>query len=116
MITLYGIKNCDTVKKARRWLDQHGVEYHFHDLRNDGLEPTRLNAWIAAAGWEKVLNRRGTTWRRLPEELRGEIDERRAGALMLEHPTLIKRPIVEFSGGVLIGFVEKEFAEKFAAG
>ena len=104
MITLYGIRNCDTVKKARKWLDEHGVNYRFHDFRADGLEAKKLDAWISAAGWETLLNRRGTTWRRLPEDVREGIDGKRAAALMLEQPTLIKRPVIEHGTQVLVGF------------
>ncbi|OOG27187.1 ArsC family reductase [Thioalkalivibrio denitrificans] len=111
MITLYGIKNCDTVKKARKWLDDHGVDYRFHDIRADGLDMKRLNAWIKAVGWETLLNRRGTTWRKLPEAEREGIDARRAAALMLAHPTLIKRPVIEHGEQVLVGFDPKAYAE-----
>jgi arsenate reductase (glutaredoxin) len=113
MITVYGIKNCDTVKKARKWLDGHGVAYRFHDFRTDGLEADRLNDWIRAVGRETLLNRRGTTWRRLPEDVREGIDETRAAALMLEHPTLIKRPVVEHGRQVLVGFNAEAFAQRF---
>lgn len=111
MTTLYGIKNCDTVKKARRWLDEHGVEYRFHDLRADGLEAKRLDAWIRAVGWETLLNRRGTTWRKLPEAVREGIDAKRAAALMLEQPTLIKRPVIEHGEQVLVGFDPDAYAK-----
>ena len=111
MITLYGIKNCDTVKKARKWLDEHGVDYRFHDFRADGLDMKRLEAWIKAVGWEALLNRRGTTWRKLSEGEREGIDARRAAALMLEHPTLIKRPVIEHGKQVLVGFDPKAYAE-----
>ncbi|MFN2348826.1 MAG: ArsC family reductase [Thioalkalivibrio sp.] len=104
MTTLYGIKNCDTVKKARKWLDEHGVDYRFHDFRADGLEAKQLDAWIRAVGWETLLNRRGTTWRKLAEDVREGIDKQRAAALMLEQPTLIKRPVVEHGKQVIVGF------------
>ncbi|WP_018953109.1 ArsC family reductase [Thioalkalivibrio sulfidiphilus] len=111
MTTLYGIKNCDTVKKARKWLEAHGVEYRFHDFRADGLEAKQIDAWIKAVGWETLLNRRGTTWRKLPEAVREGIDEKRAAALMLEHPTLIKRPVVEHGKQVLVGFDPDVYAK-----
>jgi arsenate reductase (glutaredoxin) len=111
MTTVYGIKNCDTVKKARKWLDDHGVTYRFHDFRGDGLDAKQLDAWIGAAGWETLLNRRGTTWRKLPDAEREGIDAKRAAALMLEHPTLIKRPVIEHGKQVLVGFDPKAYAE-----
>ncbi|HSP01095.1 MAG TPA: ArsC family reductase [Thioalkalivibrio sp.] len=111
MVILYGIKNCDTVKKARKWLDEHGADYRFHDFRADGLEAKQLDAWIQAVGWETLLNRRGTTWRKLPEEVREGIDEQRAAALMLEQTTLIKRPVVEHGKQVLVGFDPDAYAK-----
>jgi arsenate reductase (glutaredoxin) len=113
MTTLYGIRNCDTVKKARRWLDERGVAYRFHDFRTDGLGADRLDGWIRAAGWETLLNRRGTTWRQLPEADRAGIDAERAAALMLEHPTLIRRPVVEHGKQVLVGFNAEAFTQRF---
>jgi arsenate reductase (glutaredoxin) len=107
---LYGIKNCDTVRKARHWLDEHGVEYRFHDFRADGLDLDRLSAWTAELGWETLLNRRGTTWRRLPEEQRTGLDESRALALMLEQPTLIKRPVLDMGQQRHIGFDAERYA------
>lgn len=112
--TLYGIKNCDTVRKARRWLDSHGVDYAFHDLRSDGLDPATLAHWAKAVGWERLLNRRGRTWRELPEDEREGLDEAAALKLMAKRPTLIKRPVVEHAGGISVGFSEKEFAQLFA--
>jgi len=111
---LYGIKNCDTVKKARKWLEAHRVEYRFHDLRVDGLDPTRLSTWVRAIGWEALLNRRGTTWRGLSESERADLDEERAMALMLAHPSLIKRPVLEYGGALRVGFDEADYAERFA--
>ena len=113
MTTLYGIRNCDTVKKARKWLDTHGVDYRFHDFRADGLEATKLDAWIRAVGWEALLNRRGTTWRRLPEDVRDGIDEKHVAALMLEQPTLIRRPVVAHGKQVLVGFDAQAFTQCF---
>lgn len=104
MTTLYGIPNCDTVKRARRWLDDHGIAYRFHDLRRDGLDDDRLAAWIDAVGWESLLNRRGTTWRRLPEAARAGIDRGNAARLMLEQPTLIRRPVLARGRRLQVGF------------
>jgi arsenate reductase (glutaredoxin) len=103
-ITLYGIPNCDTVKKARGWLDGMGLGYHFHDYKKAGIEPERLRGWVEQAGWEKVLNRQGTTFRKLDEALRSDLDADRAVALMAAHPSAIKRPVVEYPGGLLVGF------------
>ena len=111
---LYGIKNCDTVKKARKWLEAHRVEYRFHDLRVDGLDPTRLSTWVRAVGWEALLNRRGTTWRGLSESERADLDEERAMALMLAHPSLIKRPVLEYGRDLRVGFKEADYAGLFA--
>ncbi len=113
MLTLYGIANCDTVKKARRWLDTRGLAYIFVDLRRDGLDPGRLQGWIEALGWEALLNRRGTTWRRLPEAERAELTAARARTLMLEHPTLVKRPVLEDGGAVQVGFSDAQFTARF---
>jgi arsenate reductase len=113
MVTLFGIKNCDTVKKARKWLEAHGVDYGFHDFRADGLDEKRLRGWIKELGWETLLNRRGTTWRKLPEAARENVDQKRALALMLEHPALIKRPVLEQGKSVWVGFKEEEYASRF---
>jgi arsenate reductase (glutaredoxin) len=113
MTTLYGIKNCDTVKKARKWLDEHGIDHTFHDFRQDGLEPARLHAWSQAVGWETLLNRRGTTWRQLSEAEREHRDEEHALVLMHDLPTLIKRPVLEYLGEVVVGFSERRYAEIF---
>jgi arsenate reductase (glutaredoxin) len=107
-VTLYGIANCDTVRRARRELEAAGVEHRFHDFRKDGLDPAALDCWIAAVGWEALLNRRGTTWRRLPRERREPLDAGRARELMLEEPTLIRRPVIEKSGEVLVGWPQDQ--------
>ncbi len=100
MTTLYGISNCDTVKKARAWLAAHGVEHRFHDLRKDGVPQPQLDAWLQAFGWEKVVNRQGTTWRRLDAALRASVvDAASARRVLLAHPSAIKRPVVEWAGG-----------------
>jgi arsenate reductase len=104
MIELYGIPGCDTVKKARAWLDGHGIGYVFHDYKKEGADPTKLAAWSDAAGWEALLNRRGTTFRALDAADKADIDRSKAIRLMQAHPSLIKRPVVEYEGGVLVGF------------
>lgn len=109
-IILYGIPNCDTVKKARTWFDQQGLAYNFHDYKKQGADPARLATWCDALGWEKVLNRAGTTFRKLPEADREGLDQARAVALMAANPSCIKRPVVEHPGGLLLGFKEAEWA------
>ncbi len=112
MITLYGIKNCDTVKKARAWLDAQSMEYRFHDFRKDGLDSDVLEQWEAALGWEALLNTRGTTWRKLDESQREGVDRAKAVALMLAQPSLIKRPVVESGTKTLIGFNAETYAKE----
>ena len=104
MITVYGIKNCDTCRKARKWLDAQGIEHRYHDFREDGLDDKPLSDWVKAVGWETLLNRRGTTWRKLPEATREGLTSDSATALMLENPTLIKRPVFDMSGNYAVGF------------
>jgi len=112
MTTLYGIPNCDTVKRARDWLATHGVAYEFHDFKKAGVPSDRLAAWVAAAGWERVLNRKGTTWRKLDAALRaGVTDAATAQALMREQASVIKRPVVEWDDGrITVGFDEAAWA------
>lgn len=109
-IILYGIPNCDTVKKARGWLDARGIAHAFHDYKKAGADPERITAWIAAAGLDKVLNRAGTTFRKLPDADKADLDTPRAAALMAANPSCIKRPIVEHPGGLLVGFRDAEWA------
>jgi arsenate reductase (glutaredoxin) len=103
-LTLYGIPNCDTVRRARRELDAAGLAHAFHDFRKQGLDPATLDRWMAVLGWEPLLNRRGTTWRRLPEDLRDGLDAARARDLMLAEPTLIRRPVIDRDGEVHVGW------------
>ena len=103
-VTIYGIKNCDTMKKARAWLDAHGVAYRFHDYKQDGIDKARLAGWVGKVGWEALLNRAGTTFRKLPDAEKADLDERRAVALMLAQPSMIKRPVLEEGGKLLVGF------------
>ena len=103
-LVLFGIANCDTVRRARRELTAAGREYRFHDFRKDGLDAGQIDRWIESVGWETLLNRRGTTWRQLPAETRDGIDATRARSLMLEQPTLIRRPVIEGAGEILVGW------------
>lgn len=107
--TLYGIPNCDTVKKARAWLDERGLAYAFHDYKKAGADPARLAAWCKVASWEKLLNRAGTTFRKLPDADKEGLDEARAIALMVANPSCIRRPVVEHPGGLLVGFKPDEW-------
>jgi Spx/MgsR family transcriptional regulator len=102
--TLYGIPNCDTVKKARAALDAQGVPYAFHDYKKAGVPEDRLRQWVAAKGWETLLNRAGTTFRKLPDADREGLDTERAIAIMLAHPSTIKRPVIEHPGGIMVGY------------
>lgn len=108
-ITLYGIPNCDTVKKARNWLGARGIGHTFHDYKKAGVDRARLEGWVDRLGWEKVLNRAGTTFRKLPDEQREGLDRDKAIAVMLANPSCIKRPLVEHQGGLLLGFRESEW-------
>ena len=113
-INLYGIPNCDTVKKARKWLDTAGITHRFHDVRKDGLDAARLGDWIAAAGREALLNKGGTTFRKLPDADKADLDAAKASALMLAEPAMIKRPVVEYPGGLLVGFKEGDWAARLS--
>ncbi|WP_432768259.1 MAG: ArsC family reductase [Sphingopyxis sp.] len=113
--TLHGIPNCDTVKKARRWLDAQGIAYRFHDLRKDGLDAAQLQRWIDALGWEKLLNKAGTTFRKLPDADKQGLDAAKAKALMLAQPAMIRRPVVEVGDAVSVGFSADEWQKRFAA-
>ena len=113
-ITIYGIKNCDTMKKARAWLDGHGVAYDFHDYRAEGVAKDELKQWSDELGWETLLNRAGTTFRKLPEADKEGLNERKALALMLAQPSMIKRPVLELGGKVLVGFKPETYAKEVA--
>ena len=115
-ITIYGIKNCDTMKKARAWLDQRGVAYDFHDYNTAGIERAKLESWAKKAGWETLLNRAGMTFRKLPDKDKTALDEKKAIALMLAQPSMIKRPVLDLGGGkLLVGFKPEIYAEAVAA-
>jgi len=111
MITLYGIRNCDTVKKARAWLDGRGIAYNFHDYKTAGIEEARLTDWARELGWEKLLNRAGTTFRALPEADKADLDEAKAIALMLANPSMIKRPVLDLGDRRLLGFSDATYGE-----
>ena len=110
MIELYGIPNCDTMKKARRWLDDHGIEYRFHDYKKEGVDEARLRAWADRVGWETLLNRRGMMWRKLPAGVRESIDEASAMKIMRETPSIIKRPVLVDGDRILVGFSEDSYS------
>jgi len=103
-VTVYAIPNCDTVKKARKWLDANAIAYEFHDYKKAGVDRAQLAGWIKAKGWEVLLNKRGTTFRKLSDEDKADIDAGKAAALMQAYPSMIKRPVVEYAGGLLVGF------------
>ena len=112
-VTIYGIKNCDTMKKARAWLDGRGVAYDFHDYKTAGIERSALEGWAREAGWETLLNRAGTTFRKLPEKDRDGLTEKKAIALMVDQPSMIKRPVLEVGGKLLVGFKPEQYEKAF---
>lgn len=112
-VVIYGIPNCDTMKKARKWLDGQGVEYEFHDYKKRGIDADRLRAWVAELGWEALLNRRGMMWRKLPEETRAGMDEENAIRVMLETPSIIRRPVLDTGDARLVGFSEAKYRDLF---
>lgn len=112
-VTLYGIKTCDTMKKAFHWLESHGIAYTFHDYRKAGISRAEIDRWCARWGWEKVINRSGTTFRKLPEETKADLTEDRAIALMLEHPAMIRRPVLETANSAALGFKPEHYAQIF---
>src|SRR5712675_1238257 len=113
-ITIYGIKNCDTMKKARAWLDGHGVAYGFHDYKTEGVAKDKLKRWSDELGWETLLNRAGTTFRKLPDADKEGLNERKALALMLAQPSMIKRPVLDLGGKLLVGFKPETYAKEVA--
>jgi Spx/MgsR family transcriptional regulator len=112
--TLYGIKNCDTVKKARKWLDGKAIDYRFHDFRVDGIEQQQIIAWVNELGWETLVNKRSTTWKQLDQTTRDAMDEALAIETMLANPTLIKRPVLDTGHERKVGFKEAEYSNLFA--
>jgi arsenate reductase (glutaredoxin) len=115
-ITIYGIKNCDTMKKARSWLDSHGVAYSFHDYKTEGIAKDQLKTWCDELGWETLLNRAGTTFRELPDADKEGLNERKAAALMLAQPSMIKRPVLDLGGKLLVGFKPEIYAREVPSG
>ena len=112
-VTIHGIRNCDTMKKARAWLDAQGVAHAFHDYKVSGIDQATLASWVRQVGWETLLNRAGTTFRKLPEAERAGLDEARAMALMLAQPSMIKRPVLDVGGRLLVGFKPADYAAAF---
>ena len=115
-VTIYGIKNCDTMKKARGWLDKHGVAYDFHDYKSAGITRDALERWAHAVGWETLLNRAGRTFRALPPKDQEALSEKKALALMVAQPSMIKRPVLDVDGKLLVGFKPEEYEKAFGKG
>ena len=113
-ITMYGIKNCDTIKKARAWLEQRGIAYVFHDYKTSGLDRARLTAWVDELGWEALLNRSGTTFRKLPDHARENLDRDIAIMLMLDQPSMVRRPLLDTGDHRIIGFKSSDYEGAFA--
>jgi len=114
MLTVYGIKSCDTCRKARKYLAENDIEFRFHDVRDDGLDIQMLERWGDQIDWQKLLNRQSLTWRKIPEVDRGDMSKEKAFALMLERPTLLKRPVLESDRFMAVGFSEKRFGDYWA--
>jgi len=113
VITLYGIKNCDTIKKARKWLTDNSVEYNFHDVRTDGIDAATLDGWIDQVGLETILNRRGTTWRKLDSDDQNGVNRSNVTALLLKYPAIIKRPVLDLDGTITVGFKAEQYQTIF---
>ncbi|MCH2040337.1 MAG: ArsC family reductase [Saccharospirillaceae bacterium] len=114
MITMYGIKNCDTIKKARKWLEENGVDYQFHDYKKDGLSEAQLDSWLTELGFEALVNKRGTTWRKLPEDVKDNIDLDSARTVMLDNQSIIKRPLLDTGSQKVLGFKAEEYQQLFS--
>lgn len=115
-VTIYGIKNCDTMKKARSWLDGQGIAYAFHDYKTGGIDRATLEGWAKKVGWELLLNKAGTTFRALPDADKADLTEKKAIALMMAQPSMIKRPVLDRGGALLVGFKPDQYEKLFAAG
>lgn len=113
MIILYGIPNCDTVRKARKWLTENGLDYKFHNFKKDGLEAPLLEKWVNALGWQVLLNKRGTTWRNLSVEVKANIDQEKAIQIMLNATSIIKRPVLDNNGALSVGFKDEQYQTLF---
>lgn len=113
MITLYGIPNCNTVSKARKWLTENNIDYNFHNFKKQGLEQETLDNWLDVLGWEVLLNKRGTTWRKLSEDTKTDIDRNKASLIMLDNTSIIKRPVLNINGDFHIGFKNEQYEEIF---
>jgi arsenate reductase (glutaredoxin) len=114
-VTIFGIRNCDTMKKARAWLEAHGVDHVFHDYRKEGIEADRLKSWAKALGWDVLLNRKGTTFRQLPDAQKEGLSEPKAIGLMVANPSMIKRPVVDKEGSLLVGFSPALYEDFFSS-
>ncbi len=114
MVILYGISNCDTVRKARKWLQAEGIDYSFHDFRADGLDPDAVARWIDEMGWENLINRRSSSWKALPQDTRESMDDTAAAAAILDHPTLIKRPLLDTGKQRFCGFSPESYRQFFS--
>lgn len=113
MNKLFGIPNCDTIKKARKWMTENGIEYEFHDYKKLGVPEKELKNWIKQVGWEVLLNKRGTTWRKLDESTKESVDEKLAIQIMLENPSIIKRPVLDSNDKIIVGFSEENYSHIF---
>lgn len=111
MLTVYGIKSCDTCRRARKFLDEHDIEHRFHDLRDDGLDIQMLERWAKRIDWERLLNRQSLTWRKIPEVDRNDMSRNKAFAAMIDQPTLVRRPVLEHRSFIAVGFSEKRFSD-----
>jgi len=109
---IFGIKNCDTMKKAFRWLDEHNISYTFHDYKKEGLEDATAKAWVDELGWENVINKRGTTWRKLEEDTKNTMDSKNAVHIMVSQPSIIKRPLLKIDDSIILGFNADEYAQR----
>ncbi len=114
MIKIYGIPNCDTMKKARKWLDDHDIDYQFHNFKTEGLDESLLNTWVKELGWEILLNRRGMMWRKLDENTQANIDEASAICIMLDTPSIIKRPLLDTGSALYVGFSQDSYRKIFS--
>lgn len=115
MVTMYGISNCDTIRKAKKWLQENNIDFQFHDFRKDGVDRALLEQWVDTFGWEKLLNKRGLTWRKLDDSQKADIDRDKAIEIMLEHPAIIKRPVLDAGTDLLLGFDEAKWRDALAA-